>query len=325
MIITKTPLRISFFGGGSDYPSWYKKKNNFGEVLSCTIDKYIYISLKDSQKFSKFKYLIKYSKIEKVNEIKNIRHPVIKNALKYFKIKKYIELHSNADIPAKAGMGTSSAFTVGLIKAIYGLNNKTISRKELANLSTFFEHKIIKENVGSQDQFAASYGGFNNFKFFKNKTIINNYDLNDNYFKNLNQNLFLFFTGQTKESTRITSKFTPHLNKKKKIINKLIENVQTAKKIIKKKELDSFGYLLDETWNQKKQIDKNITNQEINFYYDMGKKYGALGGKLLGAGGRGFILYYVPKKNQEMFIRKFKKQILPFNFTADSSEIILKN
>lgn len=325
MIITKTPLRISFFGGGSDYPSWYEKNNNFGEVLSCTIDKYIYISLKDSQKFSKYKYLIKYSKVEKVSEIKNIRHPVIKNALKYFKIKKYIELHSNADIPAKTGMGTSSAFTVGLIKAIYGLNNKIISRKQLANLSTYFEHKIIKENVGSQDQYAASYGGFNNFKFFKNKTLVKKYDLSDDYFRNLNKNLFLFFTGQTMASNRITSKFIHNLNKKKKIINNLIENVNIAKKIINKKELDSFGYLLDETWNQKKQIDKNITNPGINFYYDMGKKNGALGGKLLGAGGRGFILYYVPKKNQEKFIRKFKKQILPFNFTGDGSEIILKN
>ena len=325
MIITKTPLRISFFGGGSDYPSWYEKKNNYGEVLSCTIDKYIYLSLKDNQKFSKFKYLIKYSKFEKTNHISNIQHPVIRNALKYFEIKKSLELHSNADIPAKAGMGTSSAFTVGLINAIYALKNQNISKKELAKASTFFEHKIMREMVGSQDQHAASYGGFNNFKFFKNKTLIKKYNLKDSYFKNLNKNLFLLFTGQTKHSTGITSKFTPFLSKKKKIINNLLDNVESAKRIIKNKELDSFGYLLDETWNQKKQLDSQITNSVINFYYDEGKKYGAIGGKLLGAGGRGFILHYVPKKNQEKFISKFEKQLLPFKFTTDSSEIILKN
>ena len=326
MIISQTPLRISFFGGGSDYPTWYKNQKNYGEVISCTIDKYIYISLKETEHFSKYKYLLKYSKTEKVNNLKDIKHKVIKKAIKHFDLRKNLEIHSNSDIPAKAGMGTSSAFTVGLIKAIYAYKNKRISSKGIAKLSTFFEHNLLKEAVGSQDQYAASYGGFNSFKFFDNKVQIQKYDITNNYFKKLNNNLFLVFTGQTNLSRKIVTKYTPLLNSKKKmVISKILEHVNQAKKLIANNELDSFGYLLDETWEQKKKIYKSISNSIIDNKYKLGKKNGAIGGKLLGAGGRGFILFYVPQEKHEIFINNFdKKSILPFKFSNNSSKIILK-
>ena len=326
MIITQTPLRVSFFGGGSDYPSWYNNKDNFGEVISCTIDKYIYISLKETENFSKNKYFLKYSKTENVDSVNKIKHKVIRKAFRYFKINRNLELQSNSDIPAKAGMGTSSAFTVGLIKTINTLNKNKISQKKLAEFSTFFEHKILKEAVGSQDQYAACYGGFNCFKFSGNKVQIKKYDIGQNYFKKLNQNLFLVFTGKTNFSREIVMKFTPLLtSKKKKIIKNILNHVQQAKNIIKNNELDNFGYLLDETWQQKKQIYRSISNSIIDHNYNIGRQNGALGGKLLGAGGRGFILFYVPRKNQDYFLNKFpKKAILPFKFTNNSSKIILE-
>lgn len=221
MIITQTPLRVSFFGGGSDYPIWYKNKNCFGEVISCTVDKYIYISLKENKNFSKYKFLIKYSKTEKVDDVNKIKHNVIRETFKYFDINKDIELQSNSDIPARAGMGTSSAFTVGLIKAISSLKKENFSKKKLAEFSTFFEHKILKEAVGSQDQYAASYGGFNCFKFVGNKVQVKKYDISEHFFKKLNDNLFLVFTGRLHFSREIVLKFMPLLNSEKKKILKI--------------------------------------------------------------------------------------------------------
>jgi D-glycero-alpha-D-manno-heptose-7-phosphate kinase len=325
MIISKTPYRISFFGGGSDYPEWYKK--NEGEVISTSINHYLYITLRDLPPYFDHKYLVSYSQIERVKKISEIKHRVIKLALSKFNINNGLEIHYDGDIPSKSGMGSSSAFVVGFLNCLSSYKKKKLTKFNLANASINFEQKILKENVGSQDQVAVSYGGFNNIKFKKKKIIVTKLKIEQNYKKKLNDNLFLYFTGQTRIADHIVKGFKKTLNSvNKKNINQILEHVDLAKKIIDNRKLDDFGYLLDETWNYKKQLSKEISNTKIDDIYAFAKKNGSLGGKLLGAGGGGFMLFYVPKRNQGYFKKKMKKYLnIPFRFSENGSEIIFNN
>ena len=323
MIISRTPYRISFFGGGSDYPSWYRE--NEGEVISTTIDKYLYLSLRDLPLFFKHNYRIVYSKIEIANSVNEIKFNVIKQIIKKFKIKEGLEIHYDGDLPARSGMGSSSSFVVGLINIFNKFLKNKLTKKELALESLIFEHQILKELVGSQDQIAASYGGFNHIKFYKNdKFNVKNYNIEDSYFNKLNNNLILVYTGINRTAKYVASSYINKLNNiKKKEMFELIEFVNEAKKIIKNKKTDEFGYLLNESWKLKKSISNNISNDKINNLYSEGLKQGALGGKLLGAGGGGFLLFYLPKDKHKNFLKKFKKIIkINFNFTNQGSSII---
>ena len=215
MIISKTPYRISFFGGGSDYPSWYNEYG--GEVLSTTIDKYLYLSMRELPPFFKHKYRIVYSKIEVADKIEDIKFNVIKQMIKYHKINKNLEIHYDGDLPARSGMGSSSSFVVGLIRIFNCFLNNNISKKKLANLSILFEQKILKELVGSQDQVAASYGGFNHIKFYnKNNFNISQYNTENSFFKKLNENLVLVFSGINRTANVIASSYVKKLNSTKK-------------------------------------------------------------------------------------------------------------
>lgn len=327
MIISRTPYRISFFGGGSDYPEWFKTKNNFGEVISTTIDKYVYISIRELKPYFGFKYRLSYSKIEETNFFENIDHKAIKGMLKFYKPKKGLEIHYDGDLPSKSGMGSSSSFSVGLLNTFYETINKNKSTKQLALDSINLEHNILKEAVGCQDQVAAAYGGFNHIKFLKNGFKIKKFDINKNYFTKLNQNFFLIYTGQQRYAHKVVNTFVRKLNStKEKHILKILDHVNLAKKIIKNESLDDFGYLLNETWHEKKKISPIVSNNKINEIYDLGIKSGSLGGKLLGAGNGGFILFYVPKKNQKKFIKNFKNFIdVKFKFSNVGSEILYKN
>jgi len=301
MIITKTPYRISFFGGGSDYPEWYKKFG--GSVLSTTIDKHIYISCRLLPQFFNHKYRIVWSKIENVKKINQIQHRSVKNLLKYNKVKSGLEIHYDGDLPAKSGMGSSSSFSVGLMQALLKLKKKKISQLNLAKKTIFFEQNIMKETVGSQDQIAASIGGFNKIKFLRNEKIVIKKITSKNLQK-LNSNLLLLYTGIQRDAHTIANNYVHKLsNQKEKNIRKIIQYVNLGEQFIQSGNLDDFGRLLHETWMQKKELSSTISNNKIDQLYSQFIKNGALGGKLLGAGGGGFLLLYIKNTKKNFFLK----------------------
>jgi D-glycero-alpha-D-manno-heptose-7-phosphate kinase len=325
MIISKTPYRISFFGGGSDFPSWHNK--NYGLVISTSINKFIYISVRDMLNVFNIKYRLVYSKSEEVNNLNDIKHPVVPKLVKYLNYNSNFEIHYNGELPSQSGMGSSSAFVVGLMNAIINLKNK-ITKKELASKSIYFEQKVLKESVGCQDHICSIYGGLNTIEFFpggafKVKKLSEDQNL-INLFKN---NLFLYFTGIQRTSTRIIDTFINKINNKKKDnVQKIVDIAVEAKKNFNLKSIDELGRLLHESWMVKKTLSNKISNSKIDDIYDYGIKYGALGGKVLGAGGGGFILFYVPKKNHKLFESKLDNKLhrLKFDFENKGTEIIFK-
>jgi len=322
MIISKTPYRISFFGGGSDYPDWYKKYS--GAVLSTTIDKYIYITLRDLPNFFEHKYRIVWSKVETVKSINQIKHNAVRNLLKKFKVKSGLEIHYDGDLPARSGMGSSSCFVVGLAKILFKYINKNISDKQLVDFSINFEQKIMREIVGSQDQTATVYGGFNRINFDKKKITVKKIKNKKNLEK-LNKNLMLIYSGVQRNAPEVAKRYVNTLtNKNKNKIKKLIEHVELGEKILNSGTIDDFGYLLDEAWFYKKEISNNISNTKIDEIYDQAKSYGALGGKLLGAGGGGFLLFYINEINKKNFLSNSDLVEIPFNFSSHGSKIIFE-
>ena len=326
MIISKTPYRISFFGGGTDYPSWYKK--NGGSVISATIDKYIYISCRPLPSFFKHKYRIVWSRIETVKKLNQIKHKVVKEMIKRYEIKKGLEIHYDGDLPARSGMGSSSVFVVGLMNLFNHFKKKKVNKNKLAKDSNYFEQKILKEVVGSQDQIAATYGGFNKIIFKKNGIFsVKPISVKKNTIKKLNKNLLLVYTGYKRTAHYIAKSYVNKLQtSKKKYILKISKYVKNAEKALKKGQLDKFGKLLNDAWIEKKKLSISITNPAIDKIYNKAIKNGALGGKLLGAGGGGFFIFYVPQQKQKRFINNFKNFItIPFNFAPEGSKILFNN
>lgn len=326
MIISKTPYRISFFGGGTDYPSWYKKYG--GEVLSTTIDKHVYISCRYLPSFFEHKYRIVYSNIELVKKIKDIKHVVVRELIKKTKIKEGLELHYDGDLPALSGMGSSSSFVVGCMNIFLTMQNKKLSTKQLAKESVDFEQGVLKEIVGSQDQVAAAYGGFNSIRFNTNGSYsVKSMNINESIKNNLNKRLLLVYTGNQRRAHDIASSYVKNLPiEKKKEMLAIQSYVQKAKNYLKKNKLDDFGDLLDESWKKKKELSKNISSEFIDNIYSRALKNGALGGKILGAGGGGFFLFYVDGKKLETFVKSFKNYlIVSFKFENQGSQIIYNN
>ena len=323
MIISKTPYRISFFGGGTDYPNWYNKNN--GEVISATIDKYIYISCRTLPNFFDHNYRIVYSKIENVKKINQINHSVVREILKRSNINHGLEIHYDGDMPARSGMGSSSTFVVGLIKAINKFSDINLSNKQLAKESIYLEQKVLKETVGSQDQIAAAYGGFNSIKFYKNnKFKIFQLLKNKKELEKLSKNFFLIFTGINRTAKFVANTYVNKLTKEKKgDLLEIMEHVKIAKKFLINKNYNDFGFLLNETWQIKKSLSSKVTNPKIENIYKKGIMAGAAGGKLLGAGGGGFLLFYVKKQNHKKFKKNMSKYInIPFKFSDEGSKII---
>jgi len=317
MIISKTPYRISFFGGGSDYPSWYIR--NGGAVLSTTIDKYIYISCRYLPPFFEHKYRIVWSQVENVKAINEIKHRAVKEMLKYFKIKSGLEIHYDGDLPATSGMGSSSVFVVGLMNLLNNFQGKKIKKKILAQKSIYFEQKILKDVVGSgfnKITFKTG-GGFNVHPIsIKKKTL-----------DKLNRNLLLVYTGIKRTAHDIAKGYINKLHKSKKShILQIISIAGEAEKTLRKGDVNNFGKLLHESWLEKKSLSSSITNSSIDEIYNNAINKGALGGKLLGAGGGGFFLFYVPYFKQKNFIKHFRKLItIPFKFSSEGSTILFKN
>lgn len=322
MIISKTPYRISFFGGGTDYPQWFEK--NSGKVISTTIDKHIYITCRDLPEYFDHRIRVVYSIDETVKNVNQIKHNVVREAIKIFKIKKGLEIHYDGDFPSKSGMASSSTFSVGLLNCLSSFEKIKLTKKQLYQKTLFLEQKILKENVGNQDQLAASYGGFNIINFnkhgYKIKKIQNKLFLNK-----LEKNLYLVYTGILRSADKIAKKYIHKLETKKNTLNKLMDHVDTAEKIITNGNTDDFGYLLHETWQEKRSINSNISNIYIDKMYEKGIKSGALGGKLLGAGNGGFLLFYVPKKNKDKFLDNFKNKIYQSVKFYDKGSTIIHN
>ena len=325
MIISKTPYRISFFGGGTDYPSWFKE--NKGKILSTTIDKYVYLSLKDLGPYFSYKHRVIWSKVENVNDAKLIQHNVVREMLEYFKIKSGVEIHYQGDLPARSGMGSSSSFVVGLMNAFLIKKKIKVSKMNLAKRSIFFEHKVLKEIVGVQDQISASFGGLNKLDIKKNGSFdVKKIEINKQI-KNLDKNLVLLFTGIHRTANEIAGQYVSKLKKDKVMEMKEINfQVEEAEQLLVKNKFDDFGKLLNDGWKLKKSLSKIISNKKIDDLYEFSINNGATGGKLLGAGGGGFMLLYIPHHKQKKFFKKIKHVInVPFNFTEESSQIILDN
>ncbi len=325
MIITKTPYRISFFGGGSDYPQWYEKFG--GSVLSTTIDKHIYISCRFLPKFFQHKYRIVWSRIENVKNINEIKHKAVKGLLNYYNIKNGLEIHYDGDLPARSGMGSSSTFTVGLMRALLEIKKKKLSDVQLAKEAIKFEQKKMGEIVGSQDQLAASIGGLNKIDFFgKNKISIKKIKMNKRI-NRLENNLILIYSGIQRTAQYIASSYIKDLTKSKKnYIKKIMQFVDQGHKILQSGDLDHFGELLHEGWILKKKLSSNITNSKINQLYNFAMANGASGGKLLGAGGGGFLLMYMKQKYRKKFFSKNKNIVnVPLKFSDKGSEVIFKD
>lgn len=325
MIITKTPYRISFFGGGSDYPEWYERFG--GEVLSTTINKYIYISLRELPNFFRHNYRVSYSINEEVKKLSQIKHFVVREAIANYLKNTNLEIHYDGDLPSRSGMGSSSSFVVGLLNTMHLFKSKRLKKKEIALKSLDFEQKTLKECVGSQDQIAASYGGFNYIKFKQDKSFSVSQVENEKFKKNLNKNLVLIYTGQQRTAHKIASKFVKKLtNTKKNEIKEILNCVAESKKIIKNGSTHDFGRLLHESWVIKKKLDKSIFNNKIDDIYMLATKNGALGGKLLGAGGGGFFLFYIPEYKKKNFLKKMKSFInIPFKFENEGTKEIFNN
>lgn len=322
MIISKTPYRLSFFGGGTDYPDWLN--NNKGAVLSVTIDKYIYISLNVKSSFFHQDYRIVYRKTENKKKIQFINHPSVRECFRHFDLKGGVEMNYMGDLPSKSGMGSSSAFTVGLLNAIYEHKKTRINKKKLALKAIEIEQEIIKENVGSQDQISTSFGGFNLIKFKKsNDFSVKKIEINPDVIKELNGNLLLFYTGIKRKANDIADTYTYKLNSLNNVMNETYDLVFEGHKYLLRGELDKFGQLLNTGWKLKRSLGGSVTNKKIDNIYETAIKEGALGGKLLGAGGGGFFLLYVPKNKTKRVISSLKKlHFFRFNFENRGSHII---
>ncbi len=323
MIFSRAPLRISVGGGGTDLPSYYLKRNGF--VVSAAINKYIYISI--GQTFNK-KFLLKYSKFEEVNDIKNIKHPLFRETLKELKIRTPVNISSHADIPSGSGLGSSGCFTVALIKALNGIRNKKIDNKKLAELACKIEITKLKEPVGKQDQYASTFGGLRSYNFLKSgEVIIKNIKIKKKKLINFKNSLSMYYTGILRDSYDILKTQdikSKRMNKEMLINLDMIKEMGfNTKYILEKGNIEEYGYLLNDHWETKKKRSPNMTSKFINKLYDYGLKNGATGGKLIGAGGGGFLLFFSNNiKELDAAFNKINIKKMNFDFEFDGAKIL---
>lgn len=321
MVITQTPFRMSFFGGGTDFKEFYEEHG--GSVISTSFDKYCYVTVRHLPRFFDYSNQITYNVIERTNTAEEIKHPAVREAMKYLDMHE-LRVVYEADLPARSGIGSSSSFAVGLISACYALKGKYADKRKLADDAIYLERVLCNESGGIQDQIAASFGGFNRIDFDNEGYRVNPIIISRERKKQLNKNLMLFFTGFSRFSSDIAVKQKEATKNK---VNELIEMknlVNEAEKILTSKtELIEFGKLLDYTWKLKRGITDNISNNSIDDLYKTATNAGAIGGKLLGAGGGGFMLFYVEEDKQEKVKEAFKDLLhVPFDFENGGSRIM---
>jgi len=324
VIISRTPFRISFFGGGTDYPVWYEKHG--GRVISATINKYCFITVRYLPPFFKYNHRIRYYKHEETMTIDEIKHPSVRECAKFLKIDKGIEIVHNADLPAQSGLGSSSTFTVGLLNALHALQNYMPTKRELALDAIHIEQELIGESVGSQDQTAAAFGGLNKISFNQKDIIdVDSIIMSQERRDELQNNLMLFFTGFARTACEVAEAQIEITPKKEQELNEMMEICREGLKRLTdpKQTLDKFGKLLNDQWKLKRSITDKISNKDIDEIYEAGIEAGALGGKLLGAGGGGFMLFYVPTQYQQKVKTALKEKLfVPFRFENTGSKII---
>lgn len=322
MVITQTPFRMSFFGGGTDFPDYYKEHG--GAVLSTTFDKYCYVSVRHLPRFFDYRNEIIYSKVERVEHTADILHPAIRNAMQMMDMHE-LRLTYDADLPARSGLGTSSSFAVGMLNAFYALKGKYASKKQLADGAIYLERELCAETGGIQDQIAAAYGGLNRIDFDADGYRVRPVIISPERKRELNDNLMMFFTGFSRFSSDIQEGTKKALADKAAELEEMRRLVDEAEAVLtdKDRDLSEFGRLLDHTWRLKRGISGGISTDIIDDMYETAKKAGAIGGKLLGAGGGGFLLFYVEKDRRAELMEAMKELLyIPFEFENGGSTVI---
>lgn len=324
MIISRTPFRISFFGGGTDYPAWYREHG--GAVLSTSINKYCYITCRYLPPYHSFRYLIRYYKREETQSVDEIQHPSVRACLKFMELDRGVDIVHHADVPARSGLGSSSTFTVGLLHALYALKHEMPSKRQLAINAIHIEQDLIKEHVGSQDQTNAAFGGFNRIDFgAAHEILVKPLILPPERMERLQQHIMLFFTGYARTASEVAKSQIENIPNKRNDLRQMMQLVDEAEaKLLDKRDgLEDFGRLLHEQWLIKRGMSSQITNSDIDTIYETGMKAGALGGKLLGAGGGGFMMFFVPPERHEA-IRTALQSLLhvPVRFDFLGSQIV---
>lgn len=323
MIITAAPYRVSFFGGGTDYPEWYQE--NGGSVLGGTINRYCYISCRNFPPFFDFKHRIVWSKIENIREGEMISHPAVQKAIDFMGFSQGLEIHHNGDLPARSGLGSSSAFAVALLHAFHSLKGEMVGKRQLAQEAIHLERNLLQEVVGIQDQILTAYGGINHVSFDRSGDFnVESLIVNCGRKQILENNLLLFYTGIARFASKVASDHVAAINDKKTTLTEMANLVAVARDILTSgSDIDDFGRLLHETWMLKRSITPEITNSVVDDLYSKALSAGAIGGKLLGAGGGGFVLIYAPMEKHQAILETLSHYLaVPFKFELEGSKVV---
>ncbi len=323
MIISRTPFRISFFGGGTDYPTWYREHG--GAVLATAINKYCYLTCRYLPPFFEHRIRVVYSRIENCQSVSEIQHPAVRAVLQFLRMERGVEVHHDGDLPARSGMGSSSAFTVGLLHALYALRGEMPGQRRLAVESIHVEQELLRETVGAQDQVTAACGGFNHLVFRPDGEIdVRPMTLPQERIRELNAHLMLFYTGILRTASDVAGSYVQDLRRKERHLQRIAGMVPESIRILAEGEdLAHFGDLLHEAWERKRSLGERVSNPEVEALYADARAAGALGGKLTGAGGGGFMLLFAPPAAQEAVRQRLHRLIqVPFRFEPNGSQII---
>lgn len=323
MIISRTPYRISFFGGGTDYPAWYRRHG--GAVLAATINKYCYLTCRYLPPFFEHRIRVVYSQVEMCQRLDEIVHPSVRETLRFLKVRRGVEIHHDGDLPGRSGVGSSSSFTVGLLHALHALAGRAAGKKQLATESIHIEQDVLHETVGSQDQACAAYGGLNRINFLQNGDFfVQPMTISRERLDELNSHLMLFYTGIKRTASEVASTFVNGMEKRTKLLTRLHEYVEESCRILNgKSDLTAFGKLLHETWQAKRELSDKISNSLVDSIYNDARSSGAIGGKLLGAGGGGFLVLFAPPSRHARIRKRLNRLIqVPFKFEFSGSQII---
>ena len=323
MIISRTPFRVSFFGGGTDYPGWYREHG--GAVLATTIDKYCYLTCRYLPPFFEHKIRIIYSKVENCMTVDEIRHPSAREVIRYLGIDRGLEIHHDADLPARSGLGSSSAFTVGLLHALYALQGRMVGKHELTREAIHIEQEVLRETVGSQDQASTAHGGFNLISFpASGDLVVTAVPVGTARVHELNDHLMLFYTGIRRTAETVAKSYVDDIKSKRRQLRLMKDLTDEAVTVLNSGvDLKAFGFLLHEAWEAKRSLSSQVSNTDVDDIYDVACRSGAIGGKLLGAGGGGFFLVFAAPEFHHAIRQALHKLVyVPFRFEFGGSQVI---
>lgn len=323
MVISRTPFRVSFFGGGTDYPEWYRQQG--GAVLAATINKYCYLTCRYLPPFFEHRLRVVYSRIEDCRTVEEIKHPAVRATLQHLQFSRGLEIHHDGDLPGRSGMGSSSAFTVGLLNAVRALRGQVTGKCQLAGEAIHIEQELLKETVGSQDQVCAAYGGLNRINFSRQAEFsVQPMTLSNERLTELNAHLMLFYTGIKRTASDVASSYVVDMSARAELLHRLRDYVDRATELLTSgRSLIPFGEMLHEAWQAKRALSDKVSNARVDALYEEARQGGALGGKLLGAGGGGFLLVFAPPDRHPEIRRRLTKLIhVPFQFEFGGSQII---